>query len=119
MHISGCFDNENGAPVPDSFVAGDVLSNREFQSAMRNRRHPKQCHRSKSARVILVRTPALPHQPALLALSVKHRTRVNLNGVGDDAVGVPCKYEPRYLVHTVLEEPRNGHGVCINQCETR
>ena len=37
MHISGCFDNENGAPVPDSFVAGDAVSNSAVSSAMKKR----------------------------------------------------------------------------------
>ena len=36
MHISGCFDNENGAPVPGSFSAGDAVSNRGIGSAMKN-----------------------------------------------------------------------------------
>ena len=36
MHSSGCFDNENGAPVPDSFVAGDAVSNSAVGSAIRN-----------------------------------------------------------------------------------
>ena len=36
MHISGCFDNENGAPVPDGFVAGVEVSNSAISSAMRN-----------------------------------------------------------------------------------
>ena len=34
MHISGCFDNENGAPVPGSFAAGRAVSNRGEGSAM-------------------------------------------------------------------------------------
>ena len=36
MHISGCFDNENGAPVPGGFAAADAVSNRGVSSAMRN-----------------------------------------------------------------------------------
>ena len=35
MHISGCFDNENGAPVPGGFAAGDAVSNRGMSSAMK------------------------------------------------------------------------------------
>jgi thioredoxin reductase len=35
VHISGCFDNENGAPVPGGFAAGDAVSNRAVSSAMR------------------------------------------------------------------------------------
>ena len=37
MHISDRFDNENGAPVPDGFVAGDIASNSGLSSAMRNK----------------------------------------------------------------------------------
>ena len=36
MHISGCFDNENGALVPGGFAAGDAVSNKAVSSAMRN-----------------------------------------------------------------------------------
>ena len=36
VHFSGCFDNENGAPVPGGFAAGGVLSNSGMRSAMRN-----------------------------------------------------------------------------------
>ena len=36
MQISGCFDNENGAPVPGSFVAGDAVSNSAVGGAMSN-----------------------------------------------------------------------------------
>ena len=36
MHISGCFGNENGAPVPGGFAAGDAVSNSAVRSAMRN-----------------------------------------------------------------------------------
>ena len=36
MHISGCFDNENGAPVPGGFAAGEAVSNSAVSSAMRN-----------------------------------------------------------------------------------
>ena len=36
MHISGCLDNENGAPVPYSFVAGDAVSNSGMSSAIKN-----------------------------------------------------------------------------------
>ena len=38
MHISGCFDNDNEAPVPGGFAAGDVVSNRQAGSAMKNGR---------------------------------------------------------------------------------
>ena len=34
MHISGCFDNENGAPVPGGFAAGEAVSNRAVKCAM-------------------------------------------------------------------------------------
>ena len=36
MHISGCFDNENGAPVPGGVATEDVVSNRGKSSAMKN-----------------------------------------------------------------------------------
>ena len=35
MHISGCFDNENGAPVPGSFAAGNAVANSGMSSAMK------------------------------------------------------------------------------------
>ena len=35
VHISGCFDNENGAPVPGSNAAGGGVSNLGINSAMR------------------------------------------------------------------------------------
>ena len=35
MHISGCFDNKNGAPVPGGFAAGCAASNSGVSSAMK------------------------------------------------------------------------------------
>ena len=34
MHISRCFDNENGAPVPPGLAAGNSVANRVIISAM-------------------------------------------------------------------------------------
>ena len=35
MRISGCFDNENGAPVPGGLAAGTAVSNSGMSSAMK------------------------------------------------------------------------------------
>ena len=64
MHISGCFDNENGAPVRGSFAAGDVVSNRCRQSAIH--RHPQvPTKETQNPHIGYIRTARISHPTSL------------------------------------------------------